>query len=512
MTILRKVANLNWVATVLFPSTVILTEVMWVYPWLVLVGRWPVFVQQRLPLSLVSVVFLLGGSFFVTRFFIRRRWSFRWTRLSIIACGLAAILIVLRIEYSAGLGLLDGQWFIDIARLLIGSYSHPNQAVVALVVGVYLWWRGIGLGHSPLFFENIYRSFSIGLIAQVVLILAWGVDPQKNSSMSTIGLYVAGFFFFGLSALALAKLKGTQEQEKEEGVSAVFNGRWLSIIVVVITGIVLVGIGIASIFSTQFLSVLGQLFNLISGLLFKVLYYLSLVAIAIVGFLLAVSFAIVQSIINMLQGKQPAETFSSANLTAIEGLKQGVSQATSPETLLVLKWVLFALVTAAVVFLFARAILRYGSAWKKEDVEEIHESLWSWEGFLTDLRLFFGLLWQRFRGKIKAVVPIAATGHSRHQRMDAGGKLSIREIYQHLLWQASQLGITRRYQETPYEYSKRLGQAVPEGSSPLSELTDMYVNVRYGDLAAEVKQVDYANRLWEAIQKLLTRSETDQTE
>ena len=511
MNILRKIASLNWVANVLFPLTVILTEVMCVYPWLTHIGRWPVFIQERTPLSLASLILLLGGSFFVTRFFIRRRWSLRWTRLSIIACGLAAIITVLRIEYSVAPGLLDGKWFIYISRLLVNSYSHPNQVVAALLFGVYLWWRGIGLGYSPLFFENIYRSFSIGFVTLVVLILAWGTDPQ-DISMSTIGIYVAGFFFFGLSALALAKLKGTQEQNKEGGVSAVFNGRWLSIIIVVITGIVLVGIGIASIFSTQFLSVLGQLFDVVSGLLYKVLYYISAVGLAIVGFLMAVSFAIIQSILNMLQGEIPTEVSSSANVTAIQELKQNVARTASPETTLIIKWILFALVIAAVVFLFGRAILHYGASRQKEDVEEIHESLWSWDGFLIDLRLFFSLLWQHFRSRIKTVIPVSAGRHSQHHRMDIGGRLGIREIYQHLLQQASQIGVTRRYQETPYEYCKRLGQVVPEGSAPLIELTHIYVNIRYGDLAAEAKQVDYANDLWETIQKLLTRPETDQAE
>ena len=511
MTIFRKVASLNWVATVLFPLTVIVTEVLWVYPWLIRIGSWPVFVRQHTPLSLASVIFILGGSFFITRFFIRRRWTLRWTRLSILACGLAAMLIVLRIEYSAGKGLPDGQWFIYIARLLIDSFAHPNQAVVALLVGLYLWWRGIGLGHSPLFFENIYRSFSIGLIAQVVLILAWGVDRQ-NSFMSTTGLYVAGFFFFGLSALALAKLKGTQEQGQARGMSAVFNGRWLSIIVVVITGIVLVGIGAASIFNPKFLSVLGTLFNLVPGILFKVTYYLLTISVTIIGFLIAISFYIFQPIINMLQGNVPTEAFSSANVTAIEELKQGISQDVSPETMMVIKWALFALIIAAIVFLIARSILRHRPSQTKEDVEEINESLWSWDGFLTDLRLFFSLLWQHFRSKIKAVIPEAASRLSRQRAREFTGRLSVREIYRHLLWQAAQLGITRRQQETPYEYGKRLGQTLPEGSEPLTELTDLYVNARYSDLTSEAEQVDRANSLWQAIQKLLTVDKTERTE
>ncbi len=509
-TLISQLSRLNWVSAVLFPLTVIFTEALWVYPWLIRIGSWPVFRTEHTPLSLASVILLLGGSFFITRFFTRRRWALKWTRLSILACGLVTVLAVLRTEYPADRGLMDAQWFIYISRLLIDSFSHPNQVLAALLVGLYLWLRGIGLGHSPLFFENAYRYFSVGLIAQVALIIAWGADTQ-NSFMANAGLYVAGFFFFGLSAMALAKLKGTQEQGKAGGINAVFNGQWLSIILVVITGIVLVGIGAASIFSPNFLSVLGTLFNLVSGILFKVVYYILTVFVTIVGFVIGILLYIIQSIINMLQGKPPAESVLSGNLTAIEGLKQGVSRDLSPETMLVIKWTLFAVVIAAMVFFIIRSIQRHRPARTKEDVEETNESLWSWSGFLTDLRLFFSFLWQCFRGKIKKVLPGAVSALSRRHTADITGRFCIREVYQHLLLQASKFGVTRRRQETPFEYSKRFGQSLPEGSAYLTELTDLYVNVRYGEIKPEEKQEDKANSLWQAIKRLLSEDKTDQT-
>ena len=101
---------------------------------------------------------------------------------------------------------------------------------------------------------------------------------------------------------------------------------------------------------------------------------------------------------------------------------------------------------------------------------------------------------------------------SWYLREDVQGTLSIREIYRRLLWQASYSRIARRYHETPYEYARRLGQAVPDGSMQLSELTNLYINVRYGDLEAEHKQVDYANSLWRILQRLLGKLERNQAE
>lgn len=504
MTVFRKVGSLSWIAVVLFPLMVIITEVTWLYPWLMLIGRWPVFAREHTPLSVGSVVFLLGGSFFVTRFLTKRRWRARWARLATLVCSVAAILLVMRVEYPAGAVLLEGRWFIHVGQLVVDSFSHPNQMVLALVLGLYLWWRGIGLGRSPLHFENIYRSFSFGLLALVVLILAWGTDKQSGL-MAAAGPYLAGFFFFGLASLALAKLQGMQGRERESGI--VFNSRWVSIILVVIAAIVVVGIAAAGFFSAQSLSVLWSLFNLVSGLLFKVLFYFF----AIVAYMVAASIYIVEFLLNVLRQTPPPETVVAGNLTAIEGLKQGVSQSVSPGVVLLIKWVIFGVIILGGLFLLARAILHRRIFQAGEDVDEIHESLWSWAGFLTDVRYFFNLIWQRFRGKIAKVLPGTDTG-SRHQGAEAGGRLSIREVYQRLLRRAGQLGITRRRQETPYEYSTRLGQALPESSGPLSELTDLYVNFRYGDFPAEANQVDLANSLWEGIQNLLARAETNQPE
>ena len=98
-------------------------EVFWVYPWLVWLGKWQKLVWNRPPLSLASLVFLIGIAFFTTRYFRSRQWPVRWVRLSIIASGLLAAFLVLRFEYGAGFSLLSGQWFIHTAEIILDSFS-----------------------------------------------------------------------------------------------------------------------------------------------------------------------------------------------------------------------------------------------------------------------------------------------------------------------------------------------------------------------------------------------------
>ncbi len=473
-------------------------EALWVYPWLAWIGKWPALAWQRPPLSLASLILLLSLSLFATRFFLSRRWSLLQVRLSLVACGLIAIFTVVRIEYGAGSGLLDSAWFASTAHLLLDSFSHLHPLVIALGVGLYLWWRGTVWGRSPLYFDDIYHSLLIGLIALVTLILARGADPGM---MSAVGLYVIGFFFCGLCALALARLQVIQKQarEKEEAVPA-FSGRWIAIIAGITGGIVLEAIGTASIFSADFVALVGRLLNFTADLLLKALEYL----LTPLAYLVAGLFYVVQFIVNLFRQGQTPQPFFSENTSGIEGLPEVIPKALPPVAILAIKWGFFSLVIAGVLFLLARAVFRYRSYQSESEAEEINESLWSWEGFKADLRLFFRLLRQRFSRQSKKGTP-AIPILSQQKWEEDESRLGIREIYQRLLWQASHLSLARRRHETPSEYAARLGQAVSGGSTQLSELTRLYINVRYGELEAETEQVDSANNLWRAFKKLLVK-------
>ncbi|MFH1016173.1 MAG: hypothetical protein V1771_04160, partial [Chloroflexota bacterium] len=203
MTVVQRLANLRWVAVIIFPLMVALMEAFWVYPWFLWLGKLPAFITPRPLLSLASVIFLLSISLFVSRFFLSRRWRLGWVRLGIVASGLVTILAIVRTEYDTGAKLLSGEWFVYTARIFLDSFTHPDTLVFAPIVGVYLWWRGITWGRSNLHFEDIYRSFLAGIIALILFIFVWQASyPEEPTSM--VWLHVAGFFFFSLTALAMS--------------------------------------------------------------------------------------------------------------------------------------------------------------------------------------------------------------------------------------------------------------------------------------------------------------------
>ena len=166
-----------------------------------------------------------------------------------------------------------------------------------------------------------------------------------------------------------------------------------------------------------------------------------------------------------------------------------------PEVATAIKWGIAVIIIGVVVFILAKTISHYLRRREKDDIEEIHESLWNLKDIRDDFRLFFRSLGNRFRRKPKPVM----AGFT----FDTEGRLDIRDIYRNLLWEGKNSGLPRRRQETVTEYAERLRKHVPEGTEPVNQITDLYSGVRYGDIQAPEERVDSANTLWKKVRNLL---------
>jgi len=506
MNYFSKLLNRNWIATVLTPIVVILMEVFWFYAWLTWIGKWQILDVEKPSLSLISCILLMGISFFSTRFFLSRK-GHNWINIvSIIAIGLLAVFIVVRIEYSFGYGFFDGQWFIHTGRIILDTFSQVHHLVIVFPAGVYLWWRGIYYGRSPFHSGTIYRSFIFGIAALIFLIIVWSLTADsfsvENLALS-VGPYIAFYFFFGLLALALSNLQSIQERILSPELAKNYNRRWLPVLLGIVAAIIIVGVGLASVFSPDFIETLTRLFKPVVEIARLVIHYILIP----LGFIVEGLFYVFRFFINLIRSDEPLEPFEFGEQGEQEEMPEAGSLVIPDAIMTSLKWTLFAILAIIVIFFIVRALARYRQSRKDTDVEEFHESLWSWAGFREDLRLFLNNLLRRFQPQKKAAVSMNRIT-DWDTDTDAEDSLDIREIYRRLLLAGNSIGVSRNEHETPDEYKARLQQALPEGNDQFDELTGMYSEVRYGDTEMKDPQTSLANRFWRILKDLFKKQET----
>ena len=489
----NRFKTLDWLADVIYPLVLILMETFWVYPWLVWLGSFPVFSQPRPVLSLAAVFLALAAATLAVRLFLRQKWPVTQAQAAIIGSGLVVILLVLGSEYGAGYGFPGGRWFAYAGQAFANILTRPDTIVIALPALLYLWWRGIVLGQTAFNFKNIYRSFLIGIVALIVLIIIWQISSSNQGFAKPgpgIGLNVIAVFFFGLLAIAISHLYTMRGSMPREEAALTSVWRWLPIMLTVIGGMVIFVFAIAGIFSPGFFTIVGHIFGVVIHYFSKIFDYVLIPF----NYIFEAIIWVLRWLIARIPRGEPLSQNSTDNM-AFKDIFSKTTPAELPAALiLALKWLVLAAIIAAVIFILAKAVSRWRARHAEEEIEEIHESLFSWRGLGDDLRELFGMMGKKFQRKQPPLSP----GYSD----DDESRLDVREAYRRMLYEASRSGLKRGRHETPAEYSGRLGNIVQESHEPLAQLTDMYVGVRYGEIKAKEKQVDSANSLWRILRRL----------
>ncbi len=495
MTITGKLKNFDWLAVVFYPLAVILMESFWVYPWLIWVGLWPTFNESRPVLSLASVIIILLVSLVMTRIILNQPWPMRYKQGAIIGGGIVLILLVLGIDYNSGYGFLSIEWFSYVGQTLGTTFKSPQTIVVALPVMLYLWWRGINLGNTTSYFRSIYRSFLLGLVCLIFLIIIWQLSSGEESFAgpgSEVGFYVMAFFFFGLMAVAICQLYIMRRSMSREEAAGTSVWRWLPIMLGVIGGMVVVGFVVASVFSADFFADIAHGFGIIRDFIGKIVSYILIPLIYIFEAIVWV----IRWLINLVRSDTPFEPQEPGG-SPFGNMEEVGNLEVPPIVTDIARWLVILVIVAVVLFILARAVARLRTERRLNEIEEIHESLWSLNTLRDDLKELFASLGKRFQGTGPA---------SSKYSFDDKGRLNVRDIYKHLQWEAARSGKPRRHHETAKEYAKRLESWVPDGTDPLEGITDLYTEVRYGEIEVPEKKVDNANTFWGTLRGLLRRA------
>ena len=488
------IRDTDWLAVAVYPLTVVLMEAFWVFPWLLWLGLWPMFAEHRPALSLPAVIIVLIVSLVLTRVSIRRQdWPLWLIRTVVIGGGFAAMFLVLRFDHGGGYAFGDAGWFGYIGGLLRNILDSPHPVVFALPVLPYLWWRGMQLGRTTSYFNSIYRSFIIGMVALILLLVFWQVsagDGRYEGPIASIGLYILAFFFFGLVAMAVWHLYVMRKRMPAGEATLQAVWRWLPIMLGVIGGIVLVSFVIASVFQPEFFDpIVSGVKTAWSAVWTGIEYILMPLNYVFEGIMW-----LLRWIVGMLRQEPPDSEGQTPGGSPFEGMEYE-SVTMPPLVTTVLQWLVILIIVAVIVFILAKALSRFRAARDGEDIEEIHESLWSVNNLRDDLRQLFDMVGDRFR---RTPGPVRLRYDD-----DSPENLDIREIYKRLEWEAAQSGVARRSHETPCEYEGRLAQYAPDGREQLSRITNLYSDVRYGEISPPGPVMKNANGLWRTLRGIL---------
>jgi len=251
---------------------------------------------------------------------------------------------------------------------------------------------------------------------------------------------------------------------------------------------------VASIFSPELFESIGRGFSAVTDFLSKILNYILVPFSYLFDFL----FNVLRFLLNLIRGGQTPQTSNISGNMSLPNLPEAIPKELPPWVMEAVKWFVVAIIIGLVIFILAKAVSRIRGRRARDEIEEIHESLWSWKGLRDDLKELLGMMGQRFKRK-------PAAGPSYRFDENVSGRLDIREIFRHLLWEGARSGLTRRRHETASEYSDRLGRTVPESNESLSQLNDLYASVRYGEINAPEEQVESANSLWQVLKGMLRK-------
>jgi len=130
-------------------------------------------------------------------------------------------------------------------------------------------------------------------------------------------------------------------------------------------------------------------------------------------------------------------------------------------------------------------------------VVEVHESVWSWELFWTQMRAFLKALWLRLFPQLAGEIAVLEDKDDVSTEPTAH---SIREVYRAMLHWATQRGYPRKKDETLYEFRTRLRTRLPFTEPEVSTVTEAYTAIRYGRVVPSEADVTHIQQTWHQLQ------------
>lgn len=497
----------NWLDSGVLPLAVAVLGSCWLWPWLALLQRWVASSYEGTLLPLATVLGLLLGGAVVAR------WALALTsiraRATVALIGLLVVFLMLWWRlYRAQYALWDLRW--------VGAWGNemttwtdwetrgvPAPVFMLLAMG-YLWLRGVlDGGRLSLMREHVWRTFVAGFIALALLLLVANLDggglPEGTGNLLWL------FFATAMVALALTGLKAAGGLDnvvgaEEEGEAQPrFDRYWLGSVVSVIAGLLGLALMLSALIAPDVAAqVLRAVWIVVRQGIFYLWFIISL-AIYPIAYLLALALRPVLDRLAEFLGPDGLFGLKLPEAPRPEELREGEAVGVFDSMPDELRWVALVVLILVIGLAFALALRRLLSgARTRNGIVETRETVLSRDLLQEQLTKLWQSLVDRLRRGSKAAVSpfLSLAGEISTRRV-------IRAIYQTLLTNAQERGLSRLRGQTPIEYRRELVKSWSTNREALDVITDGYVQARYASDPPSAEQAELASQAWASVQESL---------
>ncbi|MFL5628580.1 MAG: DUF4129 domain-containing protein [Ktedonobacteraceae bacterium] len=391
---------------------------------------------------------------------------------------------------------LDPRWLLSLLNdvLLLNLHAYHVFFIVGIIA--YLCWCGARLLHREYEPSHVFSTLRLGVCIIIGVILVSAGQARTGAAFNedvTLLLIMPIFLFLSLAAHALARVTFVRHMHAlgtEEDVSPHERAILVTIggvgIVLLITAWIVDVLASPAILTDiqQMFNVLGQVYD----------WFISIVALVCV-FLATPLFWLFEWWTTLFPPKLPPTVTGKPRARLLNHVPPHTQQIAA-----VVPFVKILLPILLIVFavLLVRWIVRHRRRVRlatNRRVVELHESLWSWQLFWSQLKALLLALFGRFRqaSQEEQVVAEAIQGEP--------GVRNIREIYRALLKRAAARGYPRKKNETPYEFEQRLDEQTPLAQPHIAVVTEAYTAIRYGGMVPDEAEVARVRQEWTQLEQ-----------
>ncbi|MGI6208064.1 MAG: DUF4129 domain-containing protein [Anaerolineae bacterium] len=412
---------------------------------------------------------------------------------------------LLDLEFFFSAGVLLGFW--GLANALVRWFEeiefHPAEKPPPVTSPEYDMWLSSParrVQHTAAF-RKVLSTFLAGGILILVLAGLARVDPAaivdfRRGTIRLLILHVLVYFVLGLALVAEARLTllRTRWQHEEAQISPAVARRWPALVAGLLLLVLVVALALPVDYSVGLLDAISYTVQLLAGILATIAYAI----LYVIGLLLYP----LRWLVAMGGGEEAPPPPPPMQMPDPQPAGPG-----APPFLEILKTVvLWGLAVAMVVYALRNFLREHGASLR--GVGLLQPLLRALDLVLAAIKELLGrsaragtaltrALVRRVRGA-RAPVP---GGWRRPRGLTA--REMVRYYYLSTVRRGAAVGVPRRRNQTPEEYSRRLRDQVPEAEEDLSALTDAFIEARYSAHPVDQAYARGVRPHWEGVKRAL---------